>query len=294
MKKRLMSLLLVCSMILSLFTGLSVTALAGDSDFEIIDGTELYQYTGTDTDVVIPDGITRIDEGAFAYNEFIESVTIPASVVTIAEYAFSGCEYLTKVTFLGKGIDIDAFSFDDMDIMEVHCRAEDVDWYSYQGFSEDYIKGDVGGSTGTCAHENETEDVTTSAGCTTPGGKVITCEDCGAELRTVTIPALGHLEKDEIITAATCETAGSKNVVCTRCSNTINNVEIKALGHNIVAGKCTREGCDYTEPAQEDLFQKFFESRTADMTAVNSADKAWTALPSISSRLPAARKRFSR
>lgn len=282
MKKRLMSLLLVCSMILSLFTGLSVTALAGDSDFEIIDGTELYQYTGTDTDVVIPDGITRIDEGAFAYNEFIESVTIPASVVTIAEYAFSGCEYLTKVTFLGKCIDIDAFSFDDMGIMEVHCRAEDVDWYSYQGFSEDYIKGDVGGSTGTCAHENETEDVTTSAGCTTPGSKVITCEDCGAELRTVTIPALGHLEKDEIITAATCETAGSKNVVCTRCSNTItiNNVEIKALGHNIVAGKCTREGCDYTEPAQEDLFQKFFESRTADMTAVNSTDKAWTALPS--------------
>ncbi len=106
--------------------------------------------------------------------------------------------------------------------MEVHCRAEDVDWYSYQGFSEDYIKGDVGGSTGTCAHENETEDVTTSAGCTTPGSKVITCEDCGAELRTVTIPALGHLEKDEIITAATCETAGSKNVVCTRCSNSFD------------------------------------------------------------------------
>jgi len=57
--------------LVSLFTGLSVTALAGDSDFEIIDGTELYQYTGTDTDVVIPDGITRIDEGAFAYNEFL-------------------------------------------------------------------------------------------------------------------------------------------------------------------------------------------------------------------------------
>ncbi len=280
MKKRLMSLLLVCSMILSLFTGLSVTALAANSDFDI-DGTELYQYTGTDTDVVIPDGITRIDEGAFAYNKFIESVTIPASVVTIAEGAFSGCENLTKVTFLGKCIDIDAFAFDGMDSMEVHCRAEDVDWYSYQGFSEDNIKGDVGGSTGTCAHENETEDVATPAGCTTPGSKVISCEDCGAELRTVTIPALGHLEKDEIITAATCETAGSKNVVCTRCSNTIKtNVEIKALGHNIVAGKCTREGCDYTEPAQEDLFQKFFESKTADMTAVNSTDKAWTALPS--------------
>ena len=145
MKKRLMSLLLGCSMILSLFTGLSVTALAANSDFDI-DGTELYQYTGTDTDVVVPDGITRIDEGAFAYNEFIESVTIPASVATIAE-----------------------------------CK--------------ETIKSSVG---------------------------------------------------------------------------------IPALGHNVVDGKCTREGCNYTEPAQENLFQKFFEGKEADMTAVNSTDKAWT------------------
>ena len=64
MKKRLMSLLLVCSMILSLFTGLSVTALAEDSDFEI-EGTELTGYSGTDINVVIPDGITTIAIGAF-------------------------------------------------------------------------------------------------------------------------------------------------------------------------------------------------------------------------------------
>ena len=136
MKKRLMSLLLVCSMILSLFTGLSVTALAGDSDF-VIEGTELTEYTGTDINVVIPDGITTIAIGAFYKNEYIE------------------------------------------------------------------------------------------------------------------------------------------------CNNTIKtNVEIKALGHNVVDGKCTREGCDYTEPAQENLFQKFFENKKDDMTAANDADKAWTALPS--------------
>ena len=69
MKKRLMSLLLVCSMILSLFTGLSVTALAGDSDF-VIEGTELTEYTGTDINVVIPDGITTIAIGAFYKNEW--------------------------------------------------------------------------------------------------------------------------------------------------------------------------------------------------------------------------------
>ena len=67
MKKRVLSLLLVCSMILSMFAGLSVTAFAADaeSDF-IMDDTDpglISMYNGDGGDVEIPD--TIIDEDAF-------------------------------------------------------------------------------------------------------------------------------------------------------------------------------------------------------------------------------------
>ena len=72
MKKRVLSLLLVCSMILSMFAGLSVTAFAADaeSDF-IMDDTDpglISMYNGDGGDVEIPDTIdghvvTGIDGG---------------------------------------------------------------------------------------------------------------------------------------------------------------------------------------------------------------------------------------
>ena len=48
--------------------------------------------------IVIPDGITGIDSGAFASCTQITSVTIPDSVATISDYAFSGCTNLTSIT----------------------------------------------------------------------------------------------------------------------------------------------------------------------------------------------------
>ena len=84
MKKRLMSLLLVCSMILSLFTGLSVTALAAGtgpaaatptptvaSAFESSNG-EITGFDFSVENVVIPASIngvtvTKIGQSAFLY-----------------------------------------------------------------------------------------------------------------------------------------------------------------------------------------------------------------------------------
>lgn len=67
MKKRVLSLLLVCSMILSMFAGLSVTAFAADAECDfIMDDTDpglISMYNGDGGDVEIPD--TIIDEDAF-------------------------------------------------------------------------------------------------------------------------------------------------------------------------------------------------------------------------------------
>lgn len=66
--------------------------------FFVVDGV-LRKYVGRDcADVVIPEGITKIDDGAFAACTDIVSVAIPETVTEIGMDAFSGCLSLTEVT----------------------------------------------------------------------------------------------------------------------------------------------------------------------------------------------------
>jgi hypothetical protein len=50
------------------------------------------------TDLVIPEGVTRIGSYTFNYCTALPSVTIPNGVTTIGLYAFRGCDGLTSVT----------------------------------------------------------------------------------------------------------------------------------------------------------------------------------------------------
>ena len=56
-------------------------------------------YTGSGGDVVIPNGVTTIENGIFQFNKSITSVVIPDSVTTIGDNAFDQCESLKTVTF---------------------------------------------------------------------------------------------------------------------------------------------------------------------------------------------------
>ena len=62
---------------------------------------ELVEYKGDATDVVIPDGITAINNRAFYDNDTIAMVFIPASVKSIGDYAVYECNSLTSVAFDG-------------------------------------------------------------------------------------------------------------------------------------------------------------------------------------------------
>ena len=88
-------------------------------------------------------------------------------------------------------------------------------------------------------HEHSYDDgvVTTKPTCTTEGVKTYTC-GCG-ETYTEPVAATGHTAGDE----ATCTTAQT----CTDCGETL----AAALDHDVVDGKCTRSGCDYTEDTTE-------------------------------------------
>ncbi len=56
-------------------------------------------YTGSGGDVVIPNGVTTIENGIFQFNKSITSVVIPDSVTTIGDNAFDQCESLKTVRF---------------------------------------------------------------------------------------------------------------------------------------------------------------------------------------------------
>lgn len=76
--------------------------------FEIDENGVLTNYIGSDKEVVIPDGVTVIGEGAFTFAPQVTSVTIPDGVTCIEEGAFVACydleniEIPASVTSIGK------------------------------------------------------------------------------------------------------------------------------------------------------------------------------------------------
>ena len=70
-----------------------------DPDFILSeDGKTLIKYNGEGGDVVIPDGVEAIGEGAFQNCSTITSLGIPNSVETIGKLAFDDCSGLTSVS----------------------------------------------------------------------------------------------------------------------------------------------------------------------------------------------------
>ena len=67
------------------------------SEFRIENGI-LRKYTGTETHVVIPDGVQIIDDDAFSGCQSMQSVSIPDSVTQIRDRAFRSCSELRSVT----------------------------------------------------------------------------------------------------------------------------------------------------------------------------------------------------
>ena len=71
--------------------------LSGADGFVIINRI-LFQYYGRGGNVVIPDGITRIDAGAFSKCSKLTGVTLPQGVTEIGYAAFTHCEKLANIT----------------------------------------------------------------------------------------------------------------------------------------------------------------------------------------------------
>ena len=120
MKKRLLSLLLVCCAAVLLFAALPVTAQAeteGDWEYSVSSGVAtVTKYNGTDAVVTIPDTfglyqVTSIGNSAFEGNVTLTQINFPKGLTSIGAYAFKGCLGLKELTLPAKLTTLGAYAF---------------------------------------------------------------------------------------------------------------------------------------------------------------------------------------
>ena len=77
--------------------------------------TSLYGLTpygkASFTEIIIPEGISSINQGAFAYCYSLTSITIPDSVTEIGIYSFQDCSGLTSITIPSSVTEIEMYTF---------------------------------------------------------------------------------------------------------------------------------------------------------------------------------------
>lgn len=103
------------------------------------DRTTISGYEGTNTDIVIPEGITTIAESAFSEKN-ITSVEFPSTLLTIGDYAFSYCDNLVNITIPDSVENIGNEAFYGVFNVNYNGTAEGSTWGAK--FLNKYIEGD--------------------------------------------------------------------------------------------------------------------------------------------------------
>lgn len=106
-------------------------------------GSTLVRYNGSCTDIILPDGITRIDDRAFYDNKDIKSVIIPDSVTEIGQEAFYGCTNLKDVVLSISLSEVGQDAFSNTEWKQINTIdglfiMNDILW-SYEGENESVV-----------------------------------------------------------------------------------------------------------------------------------------------------------
>lgn len=111
------------------------SANASNTDFVIENGI-LTEYHGPGGAVVIPDGVTQLQD-TFRYNDTITSVILPKGLTEISSAAFERCKNLSSVTLPEGLLEIGALAFMDCEKLESIDIPDSVILYLNQGICDD-------------------------------------------------------------------------------------------------------------------------------------------------------------
>ncbi len=208
----------------------------------------VYSYTGSDTEVVIPDEITCIADYAFASTS-VESVVIPAGMYYIGNQAFYCCANLSYLSVPASVISIGtrAFGYSESGVREnfiVYCYdgSQALTWSESNGLTTELIDN--------CSHEYTQWTIGEDADCTNDGYEYRRCIKCNS-IETETLSATGHVWSDWVVVSEySCTQDEVQRRTCTVCGETEDSVT-QTTGHvwnEWVVTKnpdCTNEGEQY-------------------------------------------------
>lgn len=106
-------------------------------------GTWCFQNTGL-TKVELPEGITTVSEGLFAYNYNLENVVLPSTVTTVGKYAFALDRKITSFTVKSVTPPVaDANTFDVAPVAQMMVDLKNATLYVPEESIEAYKTADV-------------------------------------------------------------------------------------------------------------------------------------------------------
>lgn len=187
------------------------------------------------TDLVIPEGVSRIGAGAFSNCVNLTTVTIPDSVLTIGSMAFSNCESIINISipYSVTNIEQNAFGWC-KNLRHILYSGSEREWKNVNVNSNDAL------TKATIHYNSDAEHVviaSSSATCTEAGYNVYLCDVCMDSFMSA-VSALGHNFSDEwtVGLEATETEPGVKSRHCLRCDEKTDVTEIPIGTHEHIWG----------------------------------------------------------
>ena len=205
----------------------------------------------TKLDLVIPNGIVEIGDGAFAEGRGLKSVTIPSSVTSIGYQAFAWTENMKKVYFesevpptIGGDVFAGTWDYDDFKIYVPLGSAEAYKAVTTELWKEyavrhifEYEKENSGCIDGN-GHNIENWTFTEQVTCTKDGKKSGDCSKCGKHFDAV-VPATGHAYTEQTISGADGQVS-YRQKTCANCGGV--ELAIRAIDGTLAEGTTIKSG----------------------------------------------------